>query len=111
LLQKIKDIAGATTVIVTGDFNATPSDEPIQVITDVANPLHLTDTKSLSQQPHYGPLGTFNAFGPKEISNEPIDYIFIRKGIKVLQHATLSQTWEGRFSSDHFPVFARLVIQ
>ena len=111
LLQKIHDIAGTTTIIVTGDFNSFPSDEPIQIITDVSNPLHLTDTKFISQQPHYGPTGTFNSFGPKEISNDPIDYIFIRKGIKVLQHATLSQSWQGRFSSDHFPVFARLVMQ
>lgn len=109
LLQKIKDIAGTATIVVTGDFNATPSDEPIQVITDVNNPLHLTDTKSISQLPHYGPTGTFSAFGPSEKTNEPIDYIFIRKGIKVLQHATLSQNWGGRYSSDHFPVFARVL--
>jgi endonuclease/exonuclease/phosphatase family metal-dependent hydrolase len=31
--------------------------------------------------------------------------------IPVLQHATLSQTWGGLFSSDHFPVFARVLIQ
>ena len=110
LLQKIKAIAGASTIIVTGDFNSIPSDEPIQVITNLIDPLHLTDTKSLSQQPHYGPTGTFNAFGPKEINNDPIDYIFIRKGIRVLKHATLSQSWEGRFSSDHFPVFVRLLL-
>ena len=111
LLQKVHDIAGTSTIIVTGDFNATPQDEPIQVITDVNNPLHLTDTKPLSQLPHYGPTGTFSGFGPSEMTNEPIDYIFIRKGIKVLQHATLSQNWAGRYSSDHYPVFARLVIQ
>lgn len=111
LLQKIRDIAGTTTIIVTGDFNATPQDEPIQVITDVNNPLHLVDTKTLSQLPHYGPQGTFSGFGPYERTNEPIDYIFIKKGVKVLQHATLSQNWGGRYSSDHYPVFARVVIQ
>jgi endonuclease/exonuclease/phosphatase family metal-dependent hydrolase len=109
LLQKIHDIAGTTTIIVTGDFNATPADEPIQVITDVNNSLHLTDTKAISQLPHYGPLGTFSGFGASEKTNEPIDYIFIRKGIRVLQHATLSQNWGGRYSSDHYPVFARLL--
>ena len=41
-------------------------------------------------------------------ANEPIDYIFIKKGIKVLQHATLSQKLGGRYSSDHYPVFATL---
>jgi endonuclease/exonuclease/phosphatase family metal-dependent hydrolase len=106
MLQKIKGIAGSSPVILTGDFNAQPSAAPIKIITDTTASFYMTDTKSISQQPHYGPLGTFNAFGPKEVDNEPIDYIFIRNGLAVLQHATLSQTWQGRFSSDHFPVLA-----
>lgn len=110
LLKKVKDIAGAQPAIITGDFNAHPDDEPIQVIMDPSNPLHLTDSKAISAQPHYGPTGTFNAFQSKEQSDQPIDYIFLRGKFKVLQHATLSETWEGRFSSDHFPVLARIII-
>ena len=109
VLQKVKQIAGSTPAIITGDFNAMPSDEPIQVIVAADNPDHLTDTKQISKTPHYGPAGTFNAFTSKEINDQPIDYIFITHGFGVLQHATLSQTWQGRFSSDHFPVFAELV--
>ncbi|HEY0356245.1 MAG TPA: endonuclease/exonuclease/phosphatase family protein, partial [Flavisolibacter sp.] len=97
-------------VIVTGDFNAQPNDEPIQILTDSTNRDKLIDAKSVSQQPHYGPTGTFTGFKNKEIHDHPIDYIFIRNGVKVRQHATLSQTWQGRFSSDHFPVFAKVVI-
>jgi endonuclease/exonuclease/phosphatase family metal-dependent hydrolase len=107
-LKKINEIAGKLPVIVTGDFNAKPSDEPIQVLVNAESALKLIDTKSITKQPHYGPTGTFNAFGPKEINDEPIDYIFIKNGFKVNKHATLSQTWNGLFSSDHFPVFARL---
>lgn len=110
LLRKVSEIAGKTPAIITGDFNAHPDDEPIQVIMDKNNPLHFTDSKSVSMQPHYGPAGTFNAFQSKEQSDQPIDYIFLKGKFKVLQHATLSQTWEGRFSSDHFPVFARILI-
>jgi endonuclease/exonuclease/phosphatase family metal-dependent hydrolase len=108
LLQKIKDIAGSQPVMITGDFNSKPQDDPIRILTDSASSYYLVDTKKISVQPHYGPDGTFTAFGPKEIDDDPIDFIFIRNGIKVLQHATLSQTWKGRFSSDHFPVFAVL---
>lgn len=111
LVQKIKETAGNAPVILTGDFNAKPSDEPIRIITDKSNPLHLEDSKELSTSPHYGPTGTFNAFHSKETDDLPIDYIFMKNGVKVLQHATLSQTWQGRFSSDHFPVFARLTIK
>jgi endonuclease/exonuclease/phosphatase family metal-dependent hydrolase len=71
LLKKIAEIAGKESVIVTGDFNAKPNDEPIQVLTNSADTLHLTDTKILSKQAHYGPTGTFNAFGSKETSDDP----------------------------------------
>jgi len=106
LLQKVAAIAGQTPAVITGDFNATPADEPIKVITDNANPLHLTDAKELSATPHYGPTGTFNAFQSKERDDQPIDYIFLKGPWKVKKHATLSQSWDGRFASDHFAVLA-----
>lgn len=110
LLQKVQEIAGKTPAVITGDFNAQPSDEPIQVILDPANKLRLTNSLELSATPHYGPTGTFNAFGPKEIHDAPIDYIFLKNKWKVLKHATISQTWQGRFASDHFAVFAVLFL-
>ena len=109
LLRKVKEIAGNTPVIVTGDFNAIPTDEPVQIVTDMQNPDHLTDTKQISKMPHYGPDGTFNAFKQKERDDFPIDYVFIKNKVRILRHATLSQSWQGHFSSDHFPVMAVLV--
>lgn len=108
LLQKVKEIAGNTAAIITGDFNATPGDEPVQVLVDESNVDRFIDANKISKETHYGPTGTFNAFKNKETTNEPIDYIFLKNKIDVLQHATLSQSWQGRFSSDHFPVFAVL---
>jgi endonuclease/exonuclease/phosphatase family metal-dependent hydrolase len=110
LLRRIKEIAGDSPVLLTGDFNSQPQTEPIRIITDTKSPFFMNDTKKLSVQPHYGPTGTFNGFGPKEIDDLPIDYIFVRNRIKVLQHATLSESWNGRFSSDHFPVFAKFEV-
>ena len=108
LKQKVKEIVGNNPVIVMGDFNSKPSDEPIKVLIDANDPGKFIDTKAISITPHYGPQGTFNAFTSKETDNEPIDFIFLKGKWKVLQHATLSQTWGGRFSSDHFPVFTKL---
>jgi endonuclease/exonuclease/phosphatase family metal-dependent hydrolase len=108
LLQKVKEIAGNTYCIITGDFNAMPEDEPIQVLTNANHADKFIDAKDVSEEMHYGPTGTFNAFKEKEQSQQPIDYIFIKSKIQVLQHATFSQSWDGRFSSDHFPVFAVL---
>lgn len=106
--RKVQELAGNTPAIITGDFNARPSDEPIQVILDPNEPLRLKDAKALSETGHYGPTGTFNAFRNKETNDEPIDYIFLRGNWKVKKHATISQTWGGRFASDHFAVMAVL---
>ncbi len=109
LVQKVREIAGKLPVIVLGDFNANPNDEPIQILTDRSNPDSLLDSQDLSSEPHYGPLGTFNGF--KEVEGAaPIDYIFIKNKVRILQHATLAASWKGYFASDHFAVFAKVEI-
>jgi endonuclease/exonuclease/phosphatase family metal-dependent hydrolase len=111
LLRAIDSLRGGLPAIVTGDFNATPADEPMQVLTQPNNPLALQYAKNLSKRGHYGPTGTFNGFGPKEQSDEPIDHILLKGKWLVEQHATLSQTWQGRFASDHFAVMAVLKLK
>lgn len=111
LLKQVAAIAGKTPAVITGDFNATPDDEPIQVILNNSDPLHLQDSKALSKTPHFGPEGTFNGFKNAERGNQPIDYIFLKGNFSVLQHATLSNTWKGHFASDHFAVFSRIIIK
>jgi endonuclease/exonuclease/phosphatase family metal-dependent hydrolase len=108
ILNLVKQVAGNSPAVITGDFNATPADEPITVIMDKTNPLHLADSKEKSMTPHYGPTGTFNGFKSKEVNDEPIDYIFLKGNWKVKNHATISQTWQGKFASDHFAVLATL---
>ncbi|QEH40582.1 endonuclease/exonuclease/phosphatase family protein [Chitinophaga sp. XS-30] len=108
LLQKVNEIAGSTPAIITGDFNAKPQDEPIRVIVDAQNPLHLKDAKALSKTPHYGPHSTFNSFKAHEIGDQPIDYIFLKGKWEVWQHACITQTWKGLFASDHFAQVAKL---
>lgn len=110
VLKLVDSIAGNHPVIITGDFNARPNDEPIQILTDLSNKKHLKNSQALSEKPHYGPTGTFNGWQSKEVDDEPIDYIFIKNNVRVLQHAILSQTWGGLFSSDHFPVFIKLML-
>jgi len=110
IVHYIDSIAGKAPAILTGDLNSYPQEEAVQAILDPANVCKLSDSKSISVEKHYGPDGTFNAFTNKETTNKPIDYIFVTKNFQVLKHATLSQSWQGRFSSDHFPVWTRLRI-
>lgn len=108
LLQKVNEIAGNTPAVITGDFNATLNDEPIKIILDKENPLRFIDAKTIAQHPHYGPTGTFTGFRNKEVDDLPIDFIFLRGLWKVKDHATISETWKGKFASDHFAVLATL---
>lgn len=110
LLEKIKEIAGDSRVIVTGDFNATPLQEPIKILLDSTDVNRLYDTEFLSVQPHFGPYSTFNNFEFKEQEGRHIDYIFLKNNrrINVLNHATLTNSWNGKFASDHHAVMATL---
>ncbi len=105
LVKKVKEIAGTSKVIITGDFNATPNEEPIKILNE-----QFFDTRQISKSPHFGPQNsTFNGFTNKEIDDRLIDFIFLNtKNFKVLKHATLSNTWGGLFASDHHAVMARI---
>ena len=116
LLKNIKKIAGGSEAVVTGDFNAVPSSVPYKILTQNAqqeSAVKLIDAKVVSQHPHHGPNGTFTGFKLSNLAviKEPIDYIFVTKGIKVLNHGTLSDTFDGFFPSDHMPVLAEIIIE
>ena len=93
-------------VILTGDFNLNPDSEPIKMIKK-----YLSDSREVSEQAPYGPVGTFNGFKPGTEGNNRIDYIFVSKGIKVLKYAALSETKENRTPSDHLPVFVKIELK
>jgi len=107
VLKKIKEIAGKSPVILTGDFNATPDDEPIKIILNPEDHDKLIDAEKISKNGHYGPYGTFNAFKSEQLGKH-IDYVFVKNGVSCSQHTTHSETWESKFPSDHFPVSAVL---
>ncbi|TNE73973.1 endonuclease/exonuclease/phosphatase family protein, partial [bacterium] len=111
LHKRIVLIAGAYPVVVTGDFNATLDSEPMQMMLSSANERVLKNTFDISNSPHFGPLGTFNGFAHKELSDKAIDHILVTDEIGVLRHATLSNTWDGRFASDHFAVMATILLK
>lgn len=108
ILKAVDSLAGKYPVIVTGDFNSSNHNRPYQIIVDKDDPLHLTNSADISETPHYGPTGTFNNFKSKEVDENPIDFIFVKNGIRVLKHGTISESWGGRFSSDHFPVYSKV---
>lgn len=101
--KKIQEIAPALPVVLTGDLNVTPETEAIATINSF-----LTDTKTASIEPPYGPEGTFNNFKFDSPLQHKIDYIFVNKGFKVLKFGVLSDSKNLRYPSDHLPIIARL---
>lgn len=108
LLTRIEKIAGKPPFIVTGDFNAVEKDEPYQILTTGAG-FRLKDSRYLSINAPYGSTSTFNAFGPLQ-PDRKIDYIFVGDGVKVVEHAVLSDQWDGKWASDHLPVLAEILL-
>ena len=111
LLTKVKEIAGTTPVIVTGDFNSSESSEPYRILTESTSTESLRDARYLSVHGHHGPTGTWSGFEVAGTPGEKIDHIFVKNGVRVLQHGMLSDTFDGRFPSDHLPVLAEVVIE
>jgi endonuclease/exonuclease/phosphatase family metal-dependent hydrolase len=106
--EKIEEMTNGNDlpVILTGDFNLTPDQEPISLIKK-----YMTDSRDISEQPPYGPVGTYNGFKPGSEGDRRIDYIFVQGGIKVLKYAVLSDSKENRTPSDHLPVFVKLQLK
>ncbi len=93
-------------VILTGDFNLTPDSEPISLLKK-----YMTDSRDVTEEPPYGPVGTYNNFVIDAPLENRIDYIFTHGGIDVLQYAVLTDFSNHRTPSDHLPVFARILLK
>lgn len=106
ILSRFKSIAGDEPVLLTGDFNCTPTDEPYRLLT--AKESGLADALFRSEEPHHGPLSTWSGFQFPGVPGRRIDFIFVNKQVQVLRHAILSDCWSGRFPSDHLPVLAEV---
>ena len=108
ILQKIKEIAGSEPVVLTGDFNCTPGSEPYLALTAGQK---LSDGYRVSETPPYGQKGTFNGFKvPEKDDERRIDMVFVTPAVRVLKHAVLTDSWGGKFPSDHFPVLVNLLL-
>jgi len=112
LLKSVANIAGDMPVLVTGDFNSTPDSEPYKILTTGEQGVKLIDSKTVSQYQHHGPTTTWSGFTAAwQPDGQPIDYIFIRNHVQVLLHGTLSDSFDGRFPSDHMPVLMECVLE
>jgi len=106
ITKKVNEVAVNSAVIVMGDFNFTNDSEPYRLITET-----LSDSYLISEKVPYGPEATFNAFRFSEMPKRRIDYIFVNDGVEVLSYATISDSKEMHYPSDHFPVIIELKLK
>lgn len=105
ILKTIDKVAGDLPVIVTGDFNFTEQDHPYSIITASDSPLK--DAFYATAIPHVGPQVSFTGFTvDSSTQKRRIDYIFVNDKIEVLKHRIIANFQNGRYPSDHLPVFA-----
>jgi endonuclease/exonuclease/phosphatase family metal-dependent hydrolase len=107
IVEHIETHAQEAPVIFMGDLNVTPNEQAVQTLVGRESPLR--DAIDLPTIPHYGPRSTWNAF--REVApDRRIDYILVTDHFAVRRHAILTDRVEGRFLSDHLPVFAEVCL-
>jgi len=104
LLRKINEIAKKEPVILTGDLNG---DQQSEWYLALANSGLLQDT--YKQVPHpYANNASFNAFGKKLEGEQIIDHVLVTDHFKVNKWGILTDTYHGKYPSDHFPILVEL---
>jgi len=89
----------------------TPDSKGYAILTGPAESVPLLmDSYMISERRPGGPSGTYNEFSDKTRSGR-IDYVFVKSGLKVLDHKTIIRKEKGVFISDHWPVEAIVSIK
>lgn len=111
ILDQSKKLSEGLPIMLTGDYNAVPSDDPIKVLTNESDPNHVTHVRDIAAA-KYGPDWTFHDYGriPCE-ERQLIDYIFIKGNFQVSRYAVLTETFNYLFPSDHCPIMATMTLQ
>ena len=107
VLKKIKEIAGSAPAIFMGDLNGDHSSKWYQLIHQSG---HLKDAYETSPI-RFANSGSFNGFGNALEKNNIIDHIFLTSSFSVLRHGILTDTYMGKYPSDHFPVLTEVILK
>ena len=110
--QRLKPLAKDLPLVVMGDFNMTVKSKPYKVLSTVklSKTNQLQDSRSISKTKPTGPTSTFNGFRAA-VGNRIIDHIFVSSQFSVKNNTIIDKKIEGRFPSDHFPVWIEAEIK
>ncbi len=107
VLKKIKDIAGEVPVIFMGDLNGSNNSEWVKRI---AGSSLLSDTYKEAKHPYdFNP--SWQNYGKRIDQSDLIDHIFVSKQFEIRRWGVLSDTYHGKYPSDHFPILAEVTLK
>lgn len=99
ILEKAKQIAGSAPVIIMGDFNSDQDSEAYKVLaaSSMKDAFDLPKVK-------YANTSTFNSFNIRTTGDRRIDHIFLSPVFTVEKYGILTDSYQGKLPSDHYPV-------
>ncbi len=109
ILEKIKTLQKKRNVpvVLTGDFNSVESDSWMKPLFE-----NLQEARSNSVTKPYAEKATWNGFKFNEKPSEQIDFIFSSKNnTKVLKYRTITDFYDYKYPSDHFPIVAKIQLK
>ena len=107
ILDKIKEIAPDMPAIITGDFNCTPGEEPLQTL-EKGGMENAAKTAAVT----YGPSWSFHDFGRLPVEERVLlDYVFVTKSAKIDRYRVIQDKPENSYLSDHCPILVELTVQ
>ena len=105
ILKKIKAIAGSKALVVfMGDLNGDNQSSWYKRLEEAPG---LEDTYKLATHPYaFNP--SYQNYGKKIEKDGLIDHIFVSPDFTVLRWGVLSDTYHGKYPSDHFPLLTEI---
>lgn len=107
VLKRIDEVAGDRPVIFMGDLNGDDESEWYNFL-EASDKLQ--DSFNMVDDP-YAVNGSYNGFGRRTDSKRIIDHVFVSEHFEAAKWGILTDTFHGRFPSDHFPVVVDLVLK
>ena len=102
LIKKYKESIGDMPGFIVGDFNASPLSPAYEKLKEIFCDVNAATAKDMQ--------GTWHNFGkndPQDINNH-IDYCFIDSKCKPISYKTITDTFDGKFPSDHYGLIAEI---
>lgn len=100
ILNRAKQYAGSSPIIITGDFNAVASDNVIQNMKNGG----MKDSRDIAKV-KYGPAWSFHDWKGYDYEwKSLIDYVWTDGQLNVKSSGVLAETEDGKYLSDHCPI-------